>query len=167
MVRLATDMRGEGFLLALLGSTFLAQATNTVFPVSCDVARPLIVNYLNEHGISVNGPNVGAQSANVNRNILDSDGKQIDILRARREFAVRRYRADWLTWSPGVLRSRGFLTLNPIMSGCAVDLKIGFGNSGTVTFIVIFPVDGSQVWQSNGRLEQDYLKAITAALPRD
>jgi hypothetical protein len=156
--------------LTVLGSMLLAHAATATFPVACDVARPAVFRYLNEHGLGAYEHEIDHtfQSAPLEKHIVDAAGQRVDTWRVRRDFTVR-LKSLWveqLVWSPSNLRASGLLKFKPDNSECVVDLQIRFSSGAGVTFLVIFPLDGGEYHQSNGRLEKEFLTAMVAGMPR-
>ena len=70
-----------------------------------------------------------------------------------------------MAWSPGALWARATLAAKPQPEGCAVELKVRFGSGhGNVVLVGIWPWDDTAYnWPSNGKLELDFLKELSAS----
>ncbi len=157
-------------------------APTRTFSVDCKKASDVSQQYLEHHGwsqVKVSEPcrptMDGAQPAECRAfsswSILDAQGKHIADDRLVHAYTYNNRPRPFTfavlgVWLPhGRIERRAVLSSTPTAEGCRISLENSYGAFGYEVFLII-PVDEGPVgWDTNRRLENEYLDAIEKLVP--
>jgi hypothetical protein len=152
-------------------------------PFNCPDAAQEAAAYLLSHGIYISPDNshlpnltIAGDNAFVSgrrvklRPWTDADGRKIDDDIVLRDFADKtstKTRAGlWWLLRLAHYRPSGEMKFSPIGTGCAVEFQLLFGTDGAAVLGILPVSDEQWAYRSNGRLEREYLDAISAQLTK-
>lgn len=150
-------------------------STNPIhFAIECDELAGIASTYLTKHGIFVfpksDGLSIQASQGKRDTPWTDAQGKTVNDFKVYWDFSNKssgEKEIFGLLWHLRLSHywGSGLMKLDPDAGGCNVDFRLRFETSGA-DVVVILPLDSSWVYESNGRMEREYLDGISAELDR-